>query len=60
MMALSPTCPHMGCHVNWNNSEKTWDCPCHGARYSIDGTVMTGPAAHDLEKIDLRQLVNKD
>ncbi|HEY6900016.1 MAG TPA: FAD-dependent oxidoreductase [Puia sp.] len=59
MMALSPVCSHMGCHVAWNNAEKTWDCPCHGARYGIDGVVLTGPAAHGLEKIDLRQLAEK-
>lgn len=59
LLALAPTCTHMGCHVTWNNMEKTWDCPCHGARYGIDGTVLTGPADKDLEKINLAALVEK-
>lgn len=59
LRALSPTCTHMGCHVAWNDAEKSWDCPCHGARYAIDGTVLTGPADRDLERIDLAELVEK-
>jgi hypothetical protein len=55
--ALSPTCTHMGCHVTWNNMEKSWDCPCHGARYSPDGAVLTGPTTRSLENIDIRDLV---
>jgi len=46
--ALNPTCTHMGCVVNWNQEEKSWDCPCHGARFDIDGKVLTGPATVDL------------
>jgi len=51
--ALSPVCTHAGCIVNWNNVEKSWDCPCHGARYSIGGEVLTGPADRALKKIDV-------
>lgn len=51
--ALSPVCTHAKCIVNWNQEEKSWDCPCHGARYDINGTVITGPAVKDLPKIDL-------
>jgi glycine/D-amino acid oxidase-like deaminating enzyme/nitrite reductase/ring-hydroxylating ferredoxin subunit len=58
--ALSPTCTHAGCEVKWNNAELTWDCPCHGTRYSYDGEVMNGPATKDLSKISLRELVNKE
>jgi glycine/D-amino acid oxidase-like deaminating enzyme/nitrite reductase/ring-hydroxylating ferredoxin subunit len=54
--AVSPTCKHMGCGVNWNRAERSWDCPCHGARYSFDGQVLTGPAETDLNKIEVRQL----
>ena len=50
---LSPICTHAGCIVNWNGEEKSWDCPCHGARYDIEGRVLTGPATLSLEKIDL-------
>jgi glycine/D-amino acid oxidase-like deaminating enzyme/nitrite reductase/ring-hydroxylating ferredoxin subunit len=49
--ALNPTCTHAACIVNWNGAEKTWDCPCHGARYDIEGSVLTGPATKDLAKI---------
>ncbi|MDO3643222.1 FAD-dependent oxidoreductase [Mucilaginibacter sp. L3T2-6] len=49
--ALNPVCTHAGCIVNWNGTEKSWDCPCHGARYDIDGNVLTGPATHNLKKI---------
>jgi len=51
--ALNPVCTHMKCDVSWNAAEKSWDCPCHGARYDIDGKVLTGPADKDLEKIQL-------
>jgi len=49
--ALNPTCTHAACIVGWNSEEKSWDCPCHGARFDIDGKVLTGPATIDLEKI---------
>lgn len=47
---VSAICPHMGCIVHWNNAEKSWDCPCHGSRFGIDGKVLEGPAYHDLAK----------
>ena len=53
MHYLSPACPHMGCHVNFNKAEKSWDCPCHGSRFDIDGNLLTGPATTGLEKIDV-------
>lgn len=52
--ALNPTCTHAGCIVNWNNSEKSWDCPCHGGRYTVDGKVITGPPVKDLEKLNIK------
>lgn len=54
--ALDPICTHLKCEVKWNNAEKSWDCPCHGARYSIDGKVLTGPADHNLAPIEIRTL----
>jgi glycine/D-amino acid oxidase-like deaminating enzyme/nitrite reductase/ring-hydroxylating ferredoxin subunit len=47
---LSAVCPHLGCIVHWNSLEGTWDCPCHGSRFSTDGRVLNGPAAAGLER----------
>jgi len=58
--ALHPTCTHVGCEVKWNNAELTWDCPCHGARYSYDGQVLNGPATKNLAKVSVRKLVTKE
>jgi glycine/D-amino acid oxidase-like deaminating enzyme/nitrite reductase/ring-hydroxylating ferredoxin subunit len=58
--AVNPACTHVKCSVAWNAAEKSWDCPCHGARYSVDGEVLTGPASKDLEKIELRTLIVKE
>ena len=51
--AVNPSCTHIHCTVSWNTAERSWDCPCHGARFSCDGEVLTGPADRDLEHIDL-------
>ncbi|MDQ3100092.1 MAG: FAD-dependent oxidoreductase, partial [Bacteroidota bacterium] len=45
-------CTHAKCTVKWNNAEKSWDCPCHGSRFSVDGYTLTGPATRDLSKMD--------
>jgi glycine/D-amino acid oxidase-like deaminating enzyme/nitrite reductase/ring-hydroxylating ferredoxin subunit len=49
LFAVSPTCTHLGCQVNFNRAERSWDCPCHGSRFAPDGTVLQGPAVHRLE-----------
>lgn len=48
--ALHSLCTHLKCAVAWNSAERSWDCPCHGARYDIDGNVLNGPADRGLEK----------
>jgi len=42
-----PRCPHMGCALKYNAQEHSWDCPCHGSRFSEDGTLIDNPAADD-------------
>jgi glycine/D-amino acid oxidase-like deaminating enzyme/nitrite reductase/ring-hydroxylating ferredoxin subunit len=61
---VSAECTHLKCMVLWNNDEKSWDCPCHGSRFTYEGRVMNGPANSDLpsysESVSSDSAVNKD
>lgn len=46
---VNAACTHMGCGLNWNQAEHSWDCPCHGSRFSVDGEVLEGPAVNALK-----------
>ncbi len=52
--AVNSLCSHIKCSISWNSAEKSWDCPCHGSRFSCTGEVLTGPSTVDLEYIDLK------
>ena len=50
MTPVTRRCPHMGCALKWNPQERSWDCPCHGSRFTAGGQLIDGPATGDLER----------
>lgn len=46
----TPTCTHLGCKLSWNEIEQTWDCSCHGSRFTKNGEVIEAPALNNLEE----------
>jgi len=51
LLSLSPKrCPHLGCALKWNPQEHSWDCPCHGSRFTENGKLIDNPATGDLKK----------
>lgn len=51
--AVKPFCSHLGCQLSWNDLDKTWDCPCHGSRFSCDGKSLYDPSVNDLNTIEI-------
>ena len=51
----TPRCPHMGCALKWNNQEHSWDCPCHGSRFTEKGRLIDNPATGDLKKVPINR-----
>ena len=49
---IIPKCMHLGCELSWNALDKTWDCPCHGSRYTYEGKLIYGPSKKDLKKLN--------
>lgn len=46
---VDTSCAHLGCELHWNDAERSWDCPCHGSRYTVDGEILEGPTVKTLK-----------
>lgn len=57
---VSLICTHMGCHVRFNTAEKSWDCPCHGSRFTVDGEVLEGPATQPLAPVEEESVIRNE
>ena len=47
---VNTACTHMGCKLKWNSAELSWDCPCHGSRFTYEGDIIEGPALKSIKK----------
>jgi nitrite reductase/ring-hydroxylating ferredoxin subunit len=57
---ISARCTHLGCYITFNDAERTWDCPCHGSRFDVQGRVLEGPAVEDLAPVEPRAAADAD
>ena len=57
--AVSARCTHLGCLVGFNDAEVAWECPCHGSRFAVDGSVLQGPANRPLERKEIRTTTSR-
>lgn len=53
LYGIKPICSHLGCELSWNNLENTWDCPCHGSRFTYKGESLYEPSIKNLDKIEI-------
>ncbi|MCL6261041.1 FAD-dependent oxidoreductase [Aquiflexum sp. TKW24L] len=60
MHLLKSTCPHAKCEVRWNSAEISWDCPCHGSRFNINGKMLTGPSVKGLTPVQEKEITEED
>lgn len=51
--ALSTICPHLGCGIDWNQSARRFDCPCHGSQFDPAGKRVAGPSPRDMDEVDV-------
>lgn len=50
---VDTTCTHLGCELAWNEAERSWDCPCHGSRFTYDGEIIEGPTTSPLRRVKI-------
>ena len=60
LRAVDVSCTHMHCILGFNRAEQSWDCPCHGSRFDLEGKVLHAPAVTDLERVDLAERREED
>ncbi len=58
-LAISRTCTHLGCRINYQEDEKIFLCPCHQSRFSWDGRYISGPAKRNLARFNVKTLADK-
>jgi Rieske Fe-S protein len=55
LFAVDPMCPHLGCQLEWNEEEQTWDCPCHGSRFNYDGQLLDEPSNESITRREFHE-----